>query len=351
MFIPQCLFCHHTNPAAAKFCNECGSPLHLKPCRQCEAINDATAKTCYKCGTADPALVITPEAAAAMPDVDSMATATPGDVSFERERLSLPEPIAESQDVRLRWPAGDATARDAESEVEAVVCAPQSSGTQERSLVSETLDATPAVVSQTPGATAKRRPRFRVAMAALAPVLLLSAVAVLAYYAYRDPVQLREWLSAARETVSPSDGAIPMPSAPGTSSAPASYAPVASVDTPSVAAMEPAAPRPANEPATDITLSPVRQDSESATGAAGDDGRPPTTNPADATVTSPPQVSTREPATAARTSRAEKKSSTGTKTTAKKSKKTSTRKPAPARATPLSNASTGPLLALQQSSQ
>jgi len=27
-----CLFCDHANPAGAKYCNECGSALHLKPC-------------------------------------------------------------------------------------------------------------------------------------------------------------------------------------------------------------------------------------------------------------------------------------------------------------------------------
>ena len=35
---------------AAKFCNECGSPLHLKPCPKCDAVNGATSKACYMCG-------------------------------------------------------------------------------------------------------------------------------------------------------------------------------------------------------------------------------------------------------------------------------------------------------------
>src|SRR5437867_554183 len=50
MFSPMCPFCGHSNPAAAKYCNDCGSPLHLKPCNQCEAVNDATAHNCYNCG-------------------------------------------------------------------------------------------------------------------------------------------------------------------------------------------------------------------------------------------------------------------------------------------------------------
>jgi hypothetical protein len=65
MLAPQCLFCDHINPAAAKFCNECGEPLHLKSCKQCEAINDRTARICYRCGAADPAFDIAPEAIAA----------------------------------------------------------------------------------------------------------------------------------------------------------------------------------------------------------------------------------------------------------------------------------------------
>jgi hypothetical protein len=70
VFLPQCLFCDHVNPAAAKFCNECGEPLHLKPCKQCEAINDRAARTCYQCGIADPALDSAPEAAATTPLIE-----------------------------------------------------------------------------------------------------------------------------------------------------------------------------------------------------------------------------------------------------------------------------------------
>ena len=50
MIMPQCPFCDHANPSAAKFCNGCGSPLHLKPCLQCDAINAAASKACYMCG-------------------------------------------------------------------------------------------------------------------------------------------------------------------------------------------------------------------------------------------------------------------------------------------------------------
>jgi len=46
----SCRFCHHANPSGAKFCNECGSPLHLRPCPRCEAVTDASAGACHQCG-------------------------------------------------------------------------------------------------------------------------------------------------------------------------------------------------------------------------------------------------------------------------------------------------------------
>lgn len=368
MSTPYCLFCHHTNPPAAKFCNECGAPLHLKPCRQCEAINDAAAKTCYKCGTADPALVIGPDALAATaavgpeaftatagaepdvfaatPTVESVATVATGDAHAEREPFSLGDAIETSHDARWDWLADDANTNRAEAKLEPVAYPPQSSATTELSPLSETPDAMAAVVSPSPGASTKRRPKSRVAMAAVPAVLLLGALTVLAYYAFRYPVQLREWLSAARQTVNPSGDGTPTPPVAEATSVSASYAPMASIDIPSVAAMEPAAPRPANEPATDITPSPVRQDSQSATASGTGDVPTPASEQARAAVTSQPQVSTREHETpAAAASPAEKKSSSGTKKIGKKSKKTSTRKAAPARATPSSKGSTEPLLA------
>jgi hypothetical protein len=45
-----CCACQHANPADAKFCNECGCPLGLKPCAQCDAINGVGASECQRCG-------------------------------------------------------------------------------------------------------------------------------------------------------------------------------------------------------------------------------------------------------------------------------------------------------------
>jgi len=50
----QCRFCGHVKRDGARYCNECGSQLNLKPCRLCDAINDVAAEHCHKCGAALP---------------------------------------------------------------------------------------------------------------------------------------------------------------------------------------------------------------------------------------------------------------------------------------------------------
>ncbi len=63
----RCPFCDHNNGASAKFCNECGSPLHLQPCGHCSAINHRSDACCYHCGAAlaDPVASSAAETAAA----------------------------------------------------------------------------------------------------------------------------------------------------------------------------------------------------------------------------------------------------------------------------------------------
>jgi ribosomal protein L40E len=46
----SCPFCDRANPPGAKYCNECGSPLHLTPCRRCGAVNHVTDAQCHQCG-------------------------------------------------------------------------------------------------------------------------------------------------------------------------------------------------------------------------------------------------------------------------------------------------------------
>lgn len=47
----HCSFCNRSNPVDAKFCNACGSSLHLQLCKHCGAIDNISSKSCYKCGT------------------------------------------------------------------------------------------------------------------------------------------------------------------------------------------------------------------------------------------------------------------------------------------------------------
>src|SRR5206468_12335628 len=77
-----CPFCDHRNPVGAKFCNDCASPLHLKPCNQCNAVNHQAATNCYKCGAECPTLFTTPEATPVLPAANPTTPpwATPGDV-------------------------------------------------------------------------------------------------------------------------------------------------------------------------------------------------------------------------------------------------------------------------------
>ena len=74
-----CHFCTHGNPAGSKFCNQCGSPLDLKPCSQCDAMNHVAVDRCYQCGTAFAAengvLEVAEVGAAGIPATEPAATA------------------------------------------------------------------------------------------------------------------------------------------------------------------------------------------------------------------------------------------------------------------------------------
>jgi ribosomal protein L40E len=45
----SCSFCNRENPADARYCNDCGSPLHLALCK-CGAVNNVTDTHCHRCG-------------------------------------------------------------------------------------------------------------------------------------------------------------------------------------------------------------------------------------------------------------------------------------------------------------
>ena len=76
----MCPCCDHRTPADAKFCNDCASPLHLKPCNRCNGVNDQAATNCYDCGAAFPASSRTPDPTQVLPFAHlAPARATLGD--------------------------------------------------------------------------------------------------------------------------------------------------------------------------------------------------------------------------------------------------------------------------------
>src|SRR5436190_14615663 len=97
----MCAFCAHRNPAGAKFCNDCGSPLHLKPCSQCDAINNQTATNCYKCGAACPVSFGVFEATSVLPAADAAPErAEPSDVAVG---ATVTEPLFAVSAFRADW--------------------------------------------------------------------------------------------------------------------------------------------------------------------------------------------------------------------------------------------------------
>jgi hypothetical protein len=85
MFATQCQFCRHDNVPGARFCADCGSPLHLKPCPKCGKVDDVAATACYACGTEFPPIATAPVAAAQpatpQPDTAGPASRPPASVA------------------------------------------------------------------------------------------------------------------------------------------------------------------------------------------------------------------------------------------------------------------------------
>ncbi len=206
----QCPFCAHTNPADAKFCNECGAPLHLRPCNQCEAVNNQVDENCYKCGMALSMPCTANEAAPVWPALNTVAaSASPGDLCFESGHAPLTESVTEGQDVRLRQP-DDETAAAHDCAVEIVPRAPRSPGADMTSPVSTEDRTANAIPLHDFGAAAGPRPLSRLPLAVVLSVALLTAVGVSAYYAYHHQTQLVGPLSAApANPARPTDVTVP----------------------------------------------------------------------------------------------------------------------------------------------
>lgn len=189
MLLPQCPFCNHANPAGAKYCNDCGSPLHLKPCNHCEAINDQVASYCYTCGTEFSLRSTAPEPASVSPALNTTAaSATLSDMGFERALARLLEPMAESGDVLLRRP-GNETRGAGDDTVEVVGRELRSLGGGGAAPFSAAQRAAEVVPSHDPEVAATRRSLPRLALAVVLPAVLLTAAGVSAYYLYQHELQ------------------------------------------------------------------------------------------------------------------------------------------------------------------
>ena len=372
MFPHQCLFCDHVNPVGAKFCNDCGSPLHLKPCKQCEAINDHAAENCYQCGAADPALVIASCEVESLTSVSTASSATPGDEGFDHGQSAQVESMMRDGDTfspRL----GDATTSNCETDVEIATLESRArEGIGYPAL--ETARAVHAGPLEEFRATTGPRPSLRVTPTEILPALLLVALAFSAFHVYRNPLQLRQWLDAAKLATAPSGGR-PTQTIPVTTNVPASREPRANPGTGSVAGDTSDGPASTSTGSVAVPHAPVPEGGPIATGLNGADGEAATSNqsPSDTTTVPPPPASASDRATPARptgpaegnpgtagaatTSAAEsrakttlaagkhgnpKKTPTTVKTTPKKSKKASPKNPASTKPPPAPNTTAEP---------
>jgi hypothetical protein len=194
----SCLFCSHANPAGSKFCNECGSPLHLNPCPECAAINDHEAPKCHQCGAPLPPRSVSPTPAA------ESATWPAGIASVPTEGLST-DPVPGLDSSALLEERLDTLRREIGNQAEAPLerCA------------AALPDSTPANVAPVNGTRAlspvpwaQRVPRLasaphrlpssrsqRILHAVVAGSLVVG-IAASGYYLYGPPAQVDRWLSA-----------------------------------------------------------------------------------------------------------------------------------------------------------
>ena len=100
MSSPTCRFCEHRNPEGSKFCNECGSPLHLALCPRCEAVNNMSAEQCFQCGAS--LLPPLPDNPAAL---DAAAQPSSHAAAIDTRSASIPLAFAERLSEALAAPS------------------------------------------------------------------------------------------------------------------------------------------------------------------------------------------------------------------------------------------------------
>src|SRR5437773_7655112 len=176
MSLFHCRFCDHANPAGARFCNECGSPLYLKPCPQCEAVNDGAAPQCFQCGAVLPKDEAEQEASVATMPEFSNVTQSSGDLGGAA-RGNAPGAFTERFEIEFGEfrpslfndsPAGAAASERATSD------APAIAGLQQ------------TVPAESASTTHERKSATRTGLAPMSALLVLAFIVIGAavYYVY-----------------------------------------------------------------------------------------------------------------------------------------------------------------------
>ncbi|MEP6657768.1 MAG: zinc ribbon domain-containing protein [Betaproteobacteria bacterium] len=245
-----CPVCSHRNPTGAKYCNNCGSRVHLRECVQCEAINEPGVAHCYKCGAPMtpraldqrdvPAEVsrLAPRGAPAglqrRPAGDAPAPAKPQSTIATAYSPSLAS-VAGVAPARLAVPV---IAQDDDNPLETPV---HFIGDAEVGFDAADAEAGPAPADSSRRAR-RARGHARRSAAIIVGLLLLCVAAGLAGLAHYRPDVIDGALAWVRSTMAKSSGAMPeaVPAIPTSPLAPAS---------PPAPALPPAPPAPALSPA------------------------------------------------------------------------------------------------------
>jgi hypothetical protein len=177
----RCPFCTHDNPVRSRFCNECGSPLHLRPCPQCEAVSDGSARACRQCGFVFAAAPVeTPERIAGDADPDGEAATRTADIA-PAEQVDVPSAHVPESFAASLAPHG-----------ERIGDILLSAGRADASPASPAPD---SAVASTTSPLRERAIRAPHTLGATLIVLLAAGICALAYFAYRPSNVLDRWLA------------------------------------------------------------------------------------------------------------------------------------------------------------
>ena len=201
MSASTCAFCHHENPSSARYCNDCASPLALKPCRVCDAVNARPAGACHRCRTP---FAVEPPAGA---DVSTETIVAQADATLAALRRELEQATAHvsaaTMEAQAPAPAASGVSQAPALRPEALVAtvpeAPLPRGehfiTLDDAMTAPRRgEADVLPVRDDPAAAVVLRGRRASPALAVAAIALLLALP-LALYAWRNPDQLQSWIA------------------------------------------------------------------------------------------------------------------------------------------------------------